>query len=187
MNLNHTPQGMTLVEMMVTIAILGIIAAMAAPSFTSALEDARLSGAAEAVYLQLQEARSEAVKRSTTVTVSFNTNTWCSGFVVGTTACNCTQTTTTSADYCGVDAGGGVLAPTSVLGSNYQGVTVYFTTFTDKTLAIDGVRGIPVALENGRIVLRNVLGHLLEIKMSALGRVMICDSTGTNTNNYKRC
>lgn len=66
----NRPQGFTIIELMVTIAVLAILAAMAIPSFTDMMERQRLINATEAVYSDLQNARSEAVKRSQQIVVS---------------------------------------------------------------------------------------------------------------------
>jgi len=63
--------GFTLAELMVTLAVVGIVTALAAPSLSGFIERLRLSGAAELAYSQLTFARNEAVKRSKPIFVSF--------------------------------------------------------------------------------------------------------------------
>ena len=63
-------RGFTLVELMVTVAVLAIIAAFAAPSFTRVIEDNRVTTQANDLLTSIALARSEAVKRGATVTIS---------------------------------------------------------------------------------------------------------------------
>jgi len=65
-NRNH---GFTLIELMVSIAVLAIIAALAAPSFRAIIENNRLTSQANELVTALAFARSEAVRRRTPVTV----------------------------------------------------------------------------------------------------------------------
>lgn len=65
---NATPmnkqRAFTLLELLITVAVLAIIASFAVPSMRSAAEKRRITGAAEEIYSQLQLARSEAIARS---------------------------------------------------------------------------------------------------------------------------
>ncbi|WP_168395889.1 pilus assembly FimT family protein [Acinetobacter indicus] len=63
-------QGFTLIELMVTIAVLAIIAGMAAPSFTKQIRKNQLQNAAHEVMLAASETRSEAVLRKSDKTLS---------------------------------------------------------------------------------------------------------------------
>jgi type IV fimbrial biogenesis protein FimT len=65
----RSSRGFTLVELMVTIAILAILATIGLPSFQRLISDYRVSAQANGVQGLLQFARSEAVKRRQPVVV----------------------------------------------------------------------------------------------------------------------
>ncbi len=61
-------QGFTLVELMVTVAVIGILAMIAVPSMTSLVSTSRVKGQSEEVTSLMQVARSEAIRRNQRVT-----------------------------------------------------------------------------------------------------------------------
>lgn len=61
--------GFTLVELMITVAVVAILMAIATPSFTSIINSNRLASAANEMVATLQTARMEAVRLNTTVKV----------------------------------------------------------------------------------------------------------------------
>lgn len=74
----HT--GFTLVELMITLSLVAIMAAMAVPSFTGFIANNRLAAQANELVASLNLARSESIKRNTRVTVCpTSTGTGCGG------------------------------------------------------------------------------------------------------------
>lgn len=77
----RTP-GFTLIELMVTLAVLTILAMLAAPSFASLIDKSRLRGATDDLVSLLNTARANAIKLQRDVNVSISgTTTWCAGAV----------------------------------------------------------------------------------------------------------
>ena len=86
---------------MIALGILGVIAALALPSFEAFRDRERVKGVANNLVADMQFARSEAVQRSRRVTVSFTTGThWCYGIHLvedaGSADCNCTPSANSS-------------------------------------------------------------------------------------------
>ena len=62
--LMQRPRGFTLVELMVGIAIVGIVMAVAFPGFTTYIQGSKLSNAAQGYLSGIQLARAEAIRRN---------------------------------------------------------------------------------------------------------------------------
>lgn len=69
---NRTPRGFTLVELLVGMAVAGLLAMVAVPSFAEITARMRLEGAMASLGSDIQYARSEALRRR--ATVNFRTN-----------------------------------------------------------------------------------------------------------------
>ena len=69
--LNSQQRGVTMIEACITLAITGILAGTALPSFKESFDKRRVEGLSSEVGTDLRYARSEAVARNTGVRVSF--------------------------------------------------------------------------------------------------------------------
>lgn len=74
--------GFTLIEALVVVAISAILASIAVPSFQSFILGQRVKAATSDLYSALIMARSEAMKRNTTATVTQATGGWVNGWTV---------------------------------------------------------------------------------------------------------
>jgi type IV fimbrial biogenesis protein FimT len=80
----HALVGFTLVEVMVVIAIMGVVLAIAAPSLSELVKSQRTGSAASKIYSSLALARSEAIKRNASVTLARSGVDWASGWTMTT-------------------------------------------------------------------------------------------------------
>lgn len=78
MSAHPTQRGMTLFEMMITIAVIAVLAMFSMPMYRQWLQNSQLRARAESIASGLQQARSEAVRLNATAGVRFvmNANDW---------------------------------------------------------------------------------------------------------------
>jgi len=183
MSATRSRSGFTLIELMVTLAVVAVIAVAAAPSMQAFLDKNRLVGAAEAIYTQIQSARSEAVKQSAAMVVAVTPGTaWCAGFSRG-ALCNCTAALGT-VGACSILEDGQNRALKVVRSATFQGVTM--VAGAPPQITFDAVRGtVPIA-EAGSILLQSGLGRQMQIQVNALGRVRLCSPAGS-VGGYPPC
>ncbi|QEA13726.1 GspH/FimT family pseudopilin [Comamonas flocculans] len=81
----RSQSGFTVIELLVTVAILAVLAALAAPSFNPIIERWRVRGAAEDLQSTIYYARSEAIKRGGGIVIDA-TGGWSQGWKVGLTS-----------------------------------------------------------------------------------------------------
>lgn len=176
--------GFSLVELLVTIAIVGILASVAAPSFQSMLEKRRLIAATEGVYAHLQFSRSEAVKlgRDTLLNVSVKTGTpWCIGISNDVSSCDCNQTDTANVTAC-VYGPAGLTSMRNLSGSEFTNVAL---ATTKPNIQINSIRG-GFDGGGGTITLTSSPSSLqTEIGFSKMGRVKICSPS--SVGGYSSC
>jgi prepilin-type N-terminal cleavage/methylation domain-containing protein len=100
-------QGFTLIEVLVAIAVIGIFAAIAAPSFTAWLNNKKVDDVAAQLEGAIREAQAEAIKRSQACTLEIGTQ-------VTSTPANCLPSGPRDLTKLGL----------SVLSSNDSGVSI---------------------------------------------------------------
>jgi len=78
---NRSP-GFTIIELLIVVAILGILSAIAAPSFREFIVGSQIRSAASELYGSALMARSEAIKRNASIDVIPSGSGWAGGWTV---------------------------------------------------------------------------------------------------------
>ena len=186
--------GFTLLELMVTVVVFVILAALAVPGLTTYMEKSRLRGAADDVVNQLAQARQVAVKydRSVSLKTTGSGATWCLGAreadspAVGFQAaaagtCDCSASNNT----CKVDQG----RESIVKSADHQGVTL---SSAAGDLAFDGRLGIRSDASVGNAnassfdLTSQTGAYVLTVNISPLGQATVCNKSG-NILGYPKC
>lgn len=171
-------RGFTLIELMVVVAVLGVLAAIAMPNMRDFIDRQRLVTQAREVANVMQLARSEAIahsasgdaaSKSIAVTVS-PTAPWFVGLANGTAACTNTGTST-----CTINQGGTSVSHT-VTNSHCSGCTMVSP--TAQQVLVFNLRGLVTGGTDQQITLQSPLGKQLSITVSRLGRISVCTPNG---------
>lgn len=78
----RSARGFSMTEVIVVMAVLGVLAAIAAPNLMDMVKTQRMKTASFDVYSSLNVARSEAIKRSSRVTLTPNSGRWQNGWKI---------------------------------------------------------------------------------------------------------
>lgn len=158
----HKQRGLTLIEVLVTIAILAIMLMVALPSFQRTLDSRRLIGAADNLLSSLRYAQGESIKRNVTIEVNFTPgNNW--SYTIGSDPV------------------------VNVSGAEYRGTSVAVTTANNR-LTFDPRRGrLLEAPANAATVvtLTSALGSTIGLAVDPLSHMRLCSASGLG--GYPAC
>lgn len=196
-------RGFTLAELTLSLALLGIITALAAPSFTSLIERQRLAGATELVYSQFTFARNEAVKRSKPIVVSFTatgSSRWAFGITDRLGGCDPNLADPEAPDSCSIDLDNDPATPDRALyrftSEGYPDVYLPSPSFgVAQTIpCASGLSASETCFDPNRGIARNGSANFVtaryaaSAKLSTLGRVRVCTPAGRpSLPGYPKC
>lgn len=175
----RTSRGFTLVELMITITVAGILLALAAPSFNAFIDKYRAKRAADTLSAFLINTKTEAIKRNMPVRAVFQSASsgasWCVGM---TTANTCDCMTANACQIDGVDR--------LVQGTNFKGIVLtspddgdMFTFAPQRGTA--NIEDSPQVQSAGGLQIRVVVKN-------TTGRIRLCSPSGAgNIGGYPVC
>lgn len=159
---NHS--GFTLIELMITIAVLGILAAIALPSFQSTLERLRVKGAAENFFADLQFARTEAIKQNRNIQFQVDDASWCYGIDDTLADCNCAD----SPNDCTVSGQVKIQA-----GSAYKDVNLTIDGLDGDNLVFNPRQGMPVDPDDNSDFVFSINNYSKTVSVNSIGRITL--------------
>ncbi len=166
--------GFSVVELMISIVLLGVAMALAVPSYREMVEKRQLTSGAEQVVAFVSSAQSESIRHNRVLTVSYarsEDDDWCVGAVLGNNACDCMQINTAAADYCAINSVPWIINDTEV--GNHELVS---SMTGDGAFSFDPVRGLLTNLDDTLVVdMRSGSeNYQLELTVSPTGQVQLC-------------
>ena len=174
--------GFTAIELMVAIAVLGVLAAVAFPSLRDYIDRQRLVGQVRAIANMAQLARSEAIKRSaasaggglSNIAMTINPGTsWSVGLAAGSAACTGTS--------CIIQGS----ADTQIItGTDCPSCTLAVP--TAQTVIVFDLRGLVTGGTDRLITMSSPMGKQLSLSVSRLGRISLC-TPSASTVGFPSC
>ena len=192
--IGHSPltagsRGFSLIEVMMSLVLLGIGMALALPSYRDMVEKRQVTNGAEQVASFINVAQGVAMKTNQVVTVSYSRtddDEWCIGAVSGETACNCTVT-----DPDDVNFNCQIASQPYILDNTHASDRELVHSVTgDGAYAFDPIRGLFVDLDDSlQMELRSPSDQFrLNVMVNNTGRVILCSNSSDHAiPGYQVC
>lgn len=178
MRTNPPHRGLTLIELMIVLVVLGVLAAVVAPSFRGMMIRQRVQGVHDQLLTDLQLARSEQAARANATTpievrVSFGGNAAMTCYTIHTVgaACDCTAAPGTACSP-------GAQEIKTVQLQRAQGVTLAASSPSGTTVTFSPPQGTATPADLSVTVQGNSSGQL-RTDVGAVGRLSVCSPDGS--------
>lgn len=194
--LSRRPRGVTLIELVIAIAIFGILMMLAVPAFTTFLQNTKVKNAAETTMHGLNLARAEAVRRNATVRFQFVSD-LTNGCALSTATGNWVVSVSDPTGACGA-APGGAAAPQIVqVKSGREGTeNVSMTTVGGSSVVFTGLGRVSGAgitrmdfsyPSGGTCEDAGGTIRCMQIRVSTGGSAKLCDPKVTDPTDPRIC
>jgi type IV fimbrial biogenesis protein FimT len=175
-------QGFSLLELMVSVAILALVLVLGVPSMSAAMEKRRTIAAAEQIYSQLQLARFMSVARSQQVFANIVAgSTWAMG-VSDNSACDPSD----NAPVCQLPDMSGSNAVTQIVSAvNFSNIALA-TSAAQITFSPQRATASTAAID---ITSSGDMGYAMRVEVSLLGHIGVCSPADpvTYVSGYREC
>jgi len=173
-SLRSRQSGFTIVEVMMSLVLLAIGAALSLPSYREMVEKRQLTHGAEQIMAFVNSAQGEAMKQNQVVTVSYaraDDDDWCVGATLGAAACDCAEADDSKPDFCAIDT-----SPWRLTNEHAGNTRLVKSITGDGAYSFDPVRGILVDLDDSLVVAMssNDEDYQLNLTVSRTGQVLLC-------------
>ncbi|MCF7482789.1 GspH/FimT family pseudopilin [Vibrio sp. J1-1] len=168
------PRGFTLLEILITVSVLSILLAAAAPRFSRVSQTVQMQGLATELFGFLNQSKSEAVMRNTKLYVHFSMDKD-DTIISGNWSLNLTDSPV---------VGGSAILHLS--GSPYSELSIKHN-YDAKYISYEEVRGRP---SSGNIEFFSTNNQSLKLKIKLSnppGRIKICSNSGGKLYDYPEC
>lgn len=165
--------GFTLIELMITIVVLGVLIMLAMPTFSAWIQNTRIRTTAESIVNGLQVARGEAVRRNSPIQFVMGAgSSWAVSCVATTPGCPDTNPIQMRAT--------GEGSTTSIIVTPSNGLTVVFDSFGTMTTPVPGVgASVRFDVDVDTAVLAASESRELRVTIDTGGNIRMCDPNTT--------